>query len=83
MQAKLKIVYVITKRDNRAYWNRIGIAFEAPDGSLNVKLEAIPISGEMHIRDFIPRRDTVTPIRSTTGSTNAPRAETPELAELA
>jgi hypothetical protein len=57
MQAKLKIVYVITKRDKKSYWNRIGVAFVNHDGSLNVKLEAVPVSGEMHIRDFNPRED--------------------------
>ena len=53
--SKMKIVYVITERSNRKFWNRIGIAFVNSDGSLTVKLEAIPVSGEMHVRDYVPR----------------------------
>lgn len=55
--AKMKIVYVITERNNRSFWNRVGVAFVNSDGSLNVKLEAVPVSGEMQIRDYVPRDD--------------------------
>jgi hypothetical protein len=55
--SKMKIVYVISDRNNRKFWNRIGVAFVNSDGSVNVKLEAIPVSGEMQIRDYIPRED--------------------------
>lgn len=51
---KMKVVYVITERDGRSFWNRIGVAFVNKDGSLNVKLEALPVSGELHIRDYTP-----------------------------
>lgn len=53
--SKMKIVYVIADRNSRKYWNRIGVAFINADGSINVKLEAIPVSGEMQIRDYVPR----------------------------
>lgn len=51
----MKIVYVITERNNKSFWNRIGVAFVNQDGSINVKLDALPVSGEMQIRDYIPR----------------------------
>jgi hypothetical protein len=70
MSTKLKIVYVITKRDRKSYWNRIGVAFVNQDGSLNVKLEAVPVSGEMHIRDFNPREDAVPAVLRGPVSTN-------------
>ena len=38
-QSKLKIVYVITERNGKSYWNRVGVAFVNHDGSLNVKLD--------------------------------------------
>lgn len=57
--SKMKIVYVISDRNNRKFWNRIGVAFVNSDGSVNVKLEAIPVSGEMQIRDYVPREDTI------------------------
>ena len=62
-QGKMKIVYAITSREAkpgigattpRKYWNRIGVAFVNRDGSLTVKLEALPVSGELHIRDYVP-----------------------------
>jgi len=53
--SKMKIVYVITERSSRKFWNRIGVAFVNSDGSMTVKLEAIPVSGEMHVRDYVPR----------------------------
>jgi hypothetical protein len=55
--SKMKIVYVISQRSGKSYWNRIGVAFVNNDGSLNVRLEAVPVSGEMQIRDFVPRED--------------------------
>jgi hypothetical protein len=55
--SKVKIVYVITERSGKSFWNRIGIAFVNHDGSLNVRLDAVPVSGELHIRDYVPRED--------------------------
>ncbi len=60
-QSKLKIVYVITERNGKSYWNRVGVAFVNSDGSLNVKLEAMPVTGEMQIRDFTPRDEAAAP----------------------
>lgn len=49
--AQPKIVYVVTKRGEKSFWTRVGVAFTNRDGSLNVKLEALPINGELQIRD--------------------------------
>jgi hypothetical protein len=57
--SKMKIVYVISERGARKFWNRIGVAFVNSDGSLNVKLEAIPVSGEMQVRDYVPREESL------------------------
>ncbi|HYQ29613.1 MAG TPA: hypothetical protein VER04_20430 [Polyangiaceae bacterium] len=56
-QHKMKIAYVITQRKDRNFWNRVGVAFVNSDGSINVKLEAVPVSGEIQIRDYQPRED--------------------------
>jgi hypothetical protein len=52
----MKYVYTIVeggregnKRED--YWVRIGVAFENKDGSINVKLNALPVNGTLHIRD--------------------------------
>jgi hypothetical protein len=55
--SKMKIVYVITSRGEKKFWNRIGVAFVNRDGSINVRLEAVPVSGEMQIRDYVPREE--------------------------
>ena len=55
--SKMKVVYVITKRGNRSFWNRVGVAFVNSDGSLNVKLESLPVNGELQIRDYVPREE--------------------------
>ena len=54
---RIKMVYVITERSGKSYWNRIGIAFVNQDGSINVKLDAMPVKGELQIRDYVPRED--------------------------
>jgi hypothetical protein len=52
---KYKVAYVITERNEKSYWNRIGVAFTNKDGSINVKLDALPLGGMIHIRDYEPR----------------------------
>jgi hypothetical protein len=60
-QSKMKIAYVITQRGTNKYWTRIGVAFVNKDGSMNVKLEAVPVNGEIHVRDFVPREEVAGP----------------------
>jgi hypothetical protein len=60
-QAKMKIAYVVTQRGTQKYWTRIGVAFVNRDGSINVKLEAVPVSGEIHVRDYVPRDESKSP----------------------
>jgi hypothetical protein len=52
----LKAVYTIVKRPGmeKSLWVRIGTAFVNRDCSLNVKLDASPTNGELHIRDIDP-----------------------------
>ena len=53
MTVKLKDVYVITEREDKdqAFWTKIGVAFVIRDDSLNVVLDAIPLTGKIHIRE--------------------------------
>jgi hypothetical protein len=51
-----KAVYTIVDRGNgRKHWLRIGTAFLNRDQSYNVRLDALPLGGQMHIRDSPPR----------------------------
>jgi hypothetical protein len=54
-QAKVKFIYVITGKGDKKYWTKVGVAFVNRDGSLNCKLDSLPIGGELHIRDYVPR----------------------------
>ncbi|HVW27106.1 MAG TPA: hypothetical protein VHC69_17190 [Polyangiaceae bacterium] len=66
--SKMKIVYVISERNSKSYWNRVGVAFVNNDGSINVKLDAVPVSGELQIRDYVAKEDGVGPFpRATNG----------------
>jgi len=48
-----KAVYTIIEREGtqKSLWVRIGSAFVNSDQSLNVKLNAMPVNGTIHIRD--------------------------------
>ena len=49
---QLKAVYTIVERPGvRSRWVRIGIGFVNHDGSINVKLDAVPVNGTLHIRN--------------------------------
>ena len=52
-----KIVYAIIERGARRHWLRIGLAFPNRDGSLNVRLDALPLSGQLQIRNDVPRSE--------------------------
>jgi hypothetical protein len=54
---KMKIVYVISERSGKSYWNRVGVAFVNNDGSINVKLDAVPVTGELQIRDYVAQEN--------------------------
>lgn len=56
-ETKMKVVYTITERGDRSFWTRIGVAYVNRDGSLSVKLDAIPVNGTMQIRDWTPGSD--------------------------
>lgn len=52
--SRMKIVYAACERGGRPGLSRIGVAFVDADGALNVKLEALPVSGELRIVDYAP-----------------------------
>jgi hypothetical protein len=50
-----KIAYSVVDRQGKSYWTRIGAAFTNRDGSLTIRLDAIPVSGTLQLRDWTPR----------------------------
>lgn len=68
--SKMKYVYVISGKGERKFWTKIGVAFVNRDGSLNCKLDSLPVDGELHIRDASAREDReATPGRRVNGLT--------------
>ncbi len=55
----MKDVFTIVEKEEleRAIWIRVGTAFENRDGSLNIFLDALPISGKLQVRDRREKAD--------------------------
>jgi hypothetical protein len=75
--AKRKTVYTVIEREGmeKNLWVRIGIGFVNRDGSINIHLNALPINGQIHVRDYDPERDGARSVGSTNGSNGAAGAE--------
>lgn len=70
-QSKMKIAYSISERNGKSFFNRIGVAFVNRDGSITVKLEALPVNGEIMIRDYVQRDETGSSARKPSVSARA------------
>ncbi len=53
---RYKEVWLVEEHPNRkAWWTRVGVAFENKDGSWNLHLSAVPVSGNtLQVRDPRP-----------------------------
>jgi len=74
--ADYKIVYAIVERGTKRYWLRIGMAFVNRDGSLNVRLDAVPLTGQLQIRDQPPPHDGEPVDSATVGSSTTTEGRT-------
>lgn len=56
----MKVVYTITEREVRgekkSFWTKIGAAFDNRDGSLTIRLEALPLNGVLQVREEEPKQ---------------------------
>lgn len=52
-----------SKDEAKSFWFRIGTAFANKDGSLHVYLNALPVNGELHIREAKVTTQPTTPTR--------------------
>jgi len=58
-QRNMKTVWTVVERTTaaagtRSYWTRVGVGFVNRDGSLNLRLDAIPINGQLQVREWEP-----------------------------
>jgi hypothetical protein len=51
-------VFAITERGDKSYWTRVGVAYPNRDGSININLDALPVSGRLQIRSDEEREAT-------------------------
>lgn len=69
---KMKMVYTITEGQNgKKFWTKIGVGFVNQDGSINLKLDAIPVGGQgIQVREYEP----FDPARANGGGARPPRS---------
>jgi hypothetical protein len=53
-QKTMKTVYTVVDRGpgNKSFWVRIGVGFTNRDGSLTIRLDALPVSGSLQVREW-------------------------------
>lgn len=55
---KMKVVYTVVEREKgKSFWVKLGVGFVNHDGSLNLKLDAVPVNGTLQVRDWEPREE--------------------------
>lgn len=56
---KLRTIYTVVKwgDEDRNRWTRIGTGFVNRDGSITIKLDGLPVNGELIVRDFQRREE--------------------------
>lgn len=54
----MKAVFTVVDRGaGKSYWTRVGIGFVNRDGSITLKLDAIPVNGTLQVREWESRED--------------------------
>lgn len=48
---RFDVLQPIERKDRGTYWMRVGTAFMNRDGSMNIYLDALPISGKLQVRE--------------------------------
>ena len=47
----LEVFTIIETDGGKARWTKVGVAFINRDQSINVKLDALPVNGTLHVRE--------------------------------
>ncbi len=69
---EMKSVYTVADRDGRSYWTKIGVGFTNRDGSLTLKLDALPTNATLQVREYESAEQRAEALRRRFG--NAPAA---------
>ena len=49
---KRAIYTIIERKDGKSNWVRVGIGYVNRDGSITVKLDALPVNGVLQVREW-------------------------------
>jgi hypothetical protein len=51
----MKAVFTVVERSpGKSFWTRVGVGFVNQDGSMNLRLDAIPVNGVLQVREWEP-----------------------------
>jgi hypothetical protein len=54
----MKAVFAVVERGpGKSFWVRVGVGFVNRDGSITLKLDAIPVNGTLQVREWESRDD--------------------------
>jgi hypothetical protein len=54
----MKAVFTVIDRGaGKSYWMRVGVGFVNRDGSITLKLDALPVNGTLQVREWESRED--------------------------
>jgi hypothetical protein len=81
-QNTMKVVYTVVERSpGKSFWTRVGVGTVNRDGSINLRLDAIPTNGTLQVRDWEERDGVQKPPAASAGPSSISRARSqPELA---
>jgi hypothetical protein len=49
----MKVVWTVVERgQGKSFWTRVGVGFVNRDGSLTLRLDAIPLGGSLQVREW-------------------------------
>jgi hypothetical protein len=49
----MKVVWTVVDRgQGKSYWTRVGVGFVNRDGSITLRLDAVPINGTLQVREW-------------------------------
>jgi hypothetical protein len=49
----MKVVWTVVERgQGKSFWTRVGVGFVNRDGSITLRLDAIPMSGTLQVREW-------------------------------
>jgi hypothetical protein len=49
----MKAVFTVVERNpGKSFWTRVGVGFVNQDGSITLRLDAVPVNGVLQVRDW-------------------------------